>query len=118
MGMDETFDHEMRSAKDNADELVIRALLKRATGFTHRTVTQSTATLGGGVTARTTTKTVNHVHANVKAIELWLSNRRKWLSENKSDDNTTKDNREVEYEIVDKLFNAAEEEDEIKETKL
>ena len=106
MEMDETFGHAIRSAKDNADERVIRALLRRCEGFTTREATTTEMTMGNTITQRTTTRRVSRVLPNTKAIELWLTNRRKWLSENQQDTNPTGDNRAIEYEIIDNLFNA------------
>jgi len=108
MKEDETFGHEMTTAKDRADQLVIRALLRRALGFTTREATRTDMRIGDAIAQSTTTRRVSRVLPNVKAIELWLTNRRKWLSENQADTNTLTDDRAIEYEIVDKLFNAAE----------
>jgi len=109
MEMDETFGHAIRTAKDAADERVIRSLLRRCEGFTTRdfTVTEIRGA-HDELVQRVTNKTVKRILPNTKAMELWLTNRRKWLSENQGENsNALTDERPIEYEIVDKLFNEA-----------
>lgn len=104
MEMDETFKHEIETARDRVDEEVIASLLKRAKGFTTREATTTEMSMGGVIAQRTTTRRVSRVLPSVKAQELWLTNRRKWLSENQGDNKPVADDRPIEYEIVDKLF--------------
>jgi len=111
MKEDETFGHEMTIAKDRADQLVIRSLLRRALGYTTREATKTDMRIGNAIAQSTTTRRVSHVLPSVKAIELWLTNRRKWLSENQADASTLADDRAIEYEIVDKLFNVEKKSD-------
>jgi len=106
MKEDETFGHEMSIAKDVADQRVIRSLLRRAEGFTTREATTTEMSMGGIISQRSTTRRVSRVLPSVKAIELWLSNRRKWLSENRGENEKPTDDRAIEYEIIDSQFNA------------
>ena len=109
MEMDETFGHEMRTAADNMDERVIRALGRRCEGYKLRdmTVTEVSGGMFAG-TQKTVTRSIRHIIPNVKAQEVWLTNRRKWLSENQDDGNANeKEQRPVEYEVVSELFDSS-----------
>lgn len=103
--LDETFGHAMRTAKDAADCEVIRSLLRRAQGFTTREATRNIIRDGhGNVVQQNVTEHVFRVFPNVKAIELWLTNRRKWMSDVQGTATEQGDSRPVEYEIVHRLF--------------
>jgi len=115
MKEDETFNHEMLTAADKLDQRIIKSLVRRAEGFTTREATTTEMSMGGVISQRTTTKRVSRVLPSVKAQELWLSNRRKWLSENKGEGERQTDNRPIEYEIIDNLFNPASAETNVKE---
>ena len=109
MEMDETFGHEMETAADNLDERIIKSLARRCEGYKLRDVTITE--VSGGMfagTQRTVTRSIRHVLPNVKAQEVWLTNRRKWLSENQDDGNANeKEQRPVEYEVVSELFDSS-----------
>jgi len=104
MKTDETFGHEMHSAKDNADENVIRSLLRRATGFNIRQSAITKQLDGrGNVIAQTRHFTSRKFVADVHAIKLWLVNRRGWISESEGS-NKNFDKQEVEYDVRKKLY--------------
>jgi hypothetical protein len=102
---DLTFAHEIETAKDRYDHDVIKALYRRAVGFTTREATRTDMRIGTAIAQSTTTRRVMRVLPSVKAIELWLTNRRKWLSENQSDKNPNEDLRPIEYIIRQGLYN-------------
>jgi len=109
MEMDETFKHEMETAANNLDERVIRSLARRCEGYKLRdmTVTEVSGGMFAG-TQRTVTRSIRHILPNVRAQEIWLTNRRKWLSENQADGSTNeKEQRPVEYEVVSGLFDSS-----------
>ncbi len=104
MDTDALFNHEMRTAKDAADDQVIRSLLKRATGYSVRQANKTTIKDGRGrVLSETVNEKTKTLAPNIGAIKLWLVNRRGWISEAEGV-KIDEDGKNVEYDIRENLY--------------
>lgn len=108
MAADPLFNHEIRTAKDKADDKVIRSLLRKATGFPVRQVMKTELRDARGNIIQENTQTITRTIApNIGAIKLWLVNRRGWISDSEGT-KLNEDKEHIEYDVREGLYEGKE----------